>query len=99
MKNKTKYLMNYMDKLERLIEDENYSELEYTAECFTCAVRDIAASVSQESKKEIMIKCAENMGLEVEKKDGILEITLPMILPTKAKAKAEYLFEPLFFAM
>ena len=31
--------------------------------------------------------------------DGILEVTLPMILPTKAKAKAEYLFEPLFFAM
>ena len=99
MTNKTKYLMNYMDKLERLIADENYPELEYTAECFTCAVKEITARISQKSKKEIMIKCAENMGLEVEKKDGILEVTLPMILPTKAKAKAEYLFEPLFFAM
>ena len=39
------------------------------------------------------------MGITVQKKDGLLEVTLPMILPTKAKSKAEYLFEPLFFAM
>ena len=57
------------------------------------------ANVKQESKKEILIKCADSMGISIQKKDGILEVTLPMILPTKAKSKAEYLFEPLFFAM
>lgn len=30
-----KRLMNYIDKLGRLIADENYPELEYTAECCT----------------------------------------------------------------
>lgn len=92
-------LLRYMDKFKRLISDENYPELEYIAECFMCAIRDIMANAKQESKKEILIKCADSMGITVQKKDGILEVTLPMILPTKAKAKAEYLFEPLFFAM
>ena len=92
-------LLRYMDKFERLITDERYQELEYIAECFMCALRDIMANVKQESKKEILIRCADSMGVAVQKKDGILEVTLPMILPTKAKAKAEYLFEPLFFAM
>ena len=92
-------LSRYMDKFEMLIADENYPELEYIAECFMCYVREMTANVKQESKKEILIKCVDSMGITVQKKDGILEVTLPMILPTKAKAKAEYLFEPLFFAM
>lgn len=92
-------LLRYMDKFKRLISDENYPELEYIAECFMCAIRDIMANAKQESKKEILIKCASSMGITVQKKDGVLEVTLPMILPTKAKSKAEYLFEPLFFAI
>ena len=92
-------ILRYMDKFERLIRDEDYPELEYIAECFMCALRDIMANAKQESKKEILIKCADSMGIIIQKKDGILEVTLPMILPTKAKAKAEFLFEPLFFAM
>ncbi len=92
-------LLGYLDKLGKLIADENYSELEYIAECFVCATRDIMANVKQESKQEILIKCADSMGITAAKKDGILEVTLPMILPTKAKAKVEYLFEPLFFMM
>lgn len=92
-------LLRYLNKLERLIADENYPELEYIAECFMCDIRDIMVNAKQESKKEILIKCADSMGITVQKKDGVLEVTLPMILPTKAKSKAEYLFEPLFFAM
>ena len=34
-------LMNYIDKFERLIADEDYNELEYSAECFMCNLRDI----------------------------------------------------------
>lgn len=95
----TAKLLRYLDKFERLIADENYPDLEYIAECFMCTLRDIMANAKQESKKEIMIKCADSMGITIQKKDDILQVTLPMILPTKAKAKAEYLFEPLFFAM
>ncbi len=45
-------LMGYLDRLGRLIADENYSELEYIAECFMYAIREIMANVKQESKQE-----------------------------------------------
>jgi hypothetical protein len=95
----TETLINYLTKFERYITDKNYSTLEYLAECFMCELRDILANSKQVSRKEIVVNCADSMGITVKKKAGILEVTLPMILPTKAKAKAEYLFEPLFFAM
>ena len=98
-KSDVKKLNGYLERFKRLIDDENYSELEYIAECFMCNLRDIMANVKQETKQEVLIRCADSMGISVQKKDGILEVTLPMILPTKAKAKAEYLFEPLFLAM
>lgn len=98
-KSDVKKLKGYLEKFERLILDDNYAELEYIAECFMCNLRDIMANVKQETKQEVLIRCADSMGISVQKKDGILEVTLPMILPTKAKAKAEFLFEPLFFAM
>ena len=92
-------LMNYIDKFERLIADEDYNELEYSAECFMCNLRDILANVKQEPRKEALVKCADSMGITVQKTNGVLEVTLPMIIPTKKKAKAEYLFAPIFFAM
>ncbi len=97
--NHVKQLMGYFDKFKRLIEDKNLEELEYIAECFMCALRDINAEAKQKSKKEMLLRCADGMGITVQKENGILKVTLPMILPTKAKSKAEYLFEPLFFAM
>lgn len=99
MYNDSKRLMNYVHKLENFIGNENYLEVEYTAECLMCALRDIMATVKQKSRKETLIHCADAMGVTVEKKDDILEVTLPMILPTKSKTKAGYLFEPIFFAM
>lgn len=92
-------LMNYIGKFERLIADEDYNELEYSAECFICRLRDILANVKQEPKKRALNKCAERMGITVQKTNGVLELTLPMILPTKSKTKADYLFDPIFYAM
>ncbi|MBQ4516161.1 MAG: hypothetical protein II978_05175 [Clostridia bacterium] len=97
--NDVKTLMNYISKFERLIADESYQELEYSAECFMCRLRDILTNMKREPRKEAMVKCADSMGITVQKTNGVLEVTLPMILPTKKKAKSEYLFEPLFFAM
>ena len=97
--NRTKQLTGYFDKIKRLIADKDFPELEYIAECFMCALRDVTAEVNQETKKDVLLRCADSMGITVQKENGILKVILPMILPTKAKAKAEYLFEPLFFAM
>ena len=92
-------LMKYIDRFEQLISEENYAELGYIAECFMCRLRDILANVKQEPRKEALCKCADSMGITVQKTNGVLEVTLPMIIPTKKKAKAEYLFDPIFFAM
>ena len=98
-----KKLLGYLNKLDAMIAsdatEENRLEMEYIAECIACATRDIASDLSQRPTKEVMLKSADAMGITVEKKDGILEVTLPMILPTKLKTKAGYLFEPIFFAM
>ena len=91
--------MNYVGKFERLIADEDYNELEYSAECFMCNLRDILANVKQEPRKRALTKCAERMGITVQKTNGVLEVTLPMILPKKSKTKADYLFDPIFHAM
>ena len=61
-------LLQYLDKFERLITDENYQELEYIAECFMCALRDIMPNAKHESKKEILIRCADSMGITAQKK-------------------------------
>ena len=92
-------LMNYIDKFERLIADEDYNELEYSAECFMSTLRGIIANVKQEPRKRVLTKCAERMGITVQKTNDVLEVTLPMILPKKTKTKADYLFDPIFYAM
>lgn len=99
MDDNRKSLLKYLNKFEDCIMNEAYDELEYTAECFICRLRDILANEKQESRKEVLLKCANDMGIMVEKTGNIVEVTLPMILPTKEKAKAEFLFEPLFVAM
>ena len=92
-------LLNYINKFERLIVDESYQELEYSAECFISNLRDILANVKQVPRKSTLIKCADRMGIKVQKTNGVLEVTLPMILPKKSKTKADYLFDPIFYAM
>ncbi len=56
-KEDAKKLKDYFYKLERLIADDNYLELEYAAECFTCAVREIAAKTITVSKTKSLMPC------------------------------------------
>ena len=96
-------IMNYLNRLKEMVRvasgEEDYFAIEYIAECFMCELRDILANVKQEPRKETVSRCANNMGITVRKTDGILVVTLPTILPTKAKTKAGYLFDPIFYAM
>ena len=103
---KTEYirkLLGYMKKMSTLMvpeaTQEQRAELEYLSECSACVSREMASVLTKIPVKEVMIKSAETMGITVEKKNGILVVNLPMILPTKAKTKAGYLFDPIFYAM
>ena len=103
---KTEYirkLLGYMKKMSSLMvpeaTQEQRAELEYLSECSACVSREMASVLTKIPVKEVMIKSAETMGITVEKKNGILVVNLPMILPTKAKTKAGYLFDPIFYAM
>ena len=103
---KTEYirkLLGYMKKMSSLMvpeaTQEQRAELEYLSECSACVSREMASVMTKIPVKEVMVKTAETMGITVEKKNGILVVNLPMILPTKAKTKAGYLFDPIFHAM
>ena len=103
---KTEYLkklLGYMKKMSPLMvpeaTQEQRLELEYLSECSACASREMASVVAKIPVKEVMLMSANSMGITVEKKNGILVVNLPMILPTKAKTKAGYLFDPIFYAM
>lgn len=103
---KTEYirkLLGYMKKMSSLMvpeaTKEQRAELEYLSECSACVSREMASVMTKIPVKEVMVKTAETMGITVEKKNGILVVNLPMILPTKAKTKAGYLFDPIFYAM
>lgn len=103
---KTEYirkLLGYMKKMSTLMvteaTQEQRAELEYLSECSACVSREMASVLTKIPVKEVMIKSAETMGITVGKKNGILVVNLPMILPTKAKTKAGYLFDPIFYAM
>lgn len=103
---KTEYirkLLGYMKKMSTLMvpeaTQEQRAELEYLSECSACVSREMASVMTKIPLKEVMVKTAETMGITVEKKNGILVVNLPMILPTKAKTKAGYLFDPIFYAM
>ncbi len=99
----SKTIINYLNRLKEMVHfasgEEDYFAIEYIAECFMCELRDILANVKQEPRKETVSRCANNMGITVQKTNGVLEVTLPMIIPAKKKSKAEYLFDPIFFAM
>ena len=103
---KTEYirkLLGYMKKMSTLMvpeaTQEQRAELEYLSECSACVSREMASVVAKIPIREVMIKAAETMGITIEKKNGILVVNIPMILPTKAKTKAGYLFDPIFYAM
>ena len=87
---KTEYirkLLGYMKKMSTLMvpeaTQEQRAELEYLSECSACVSREMASVLTKIPVKEVMIKSAETMGITVEKKNGILVVNLPMILPTK----------------
>lgn len=83
---------------------ENYEMLStdaaLRAELITCRLRHLIYSTTNIKKSEYLASAGVVQGIEIECKDGILEITLPSLLPKrKQRRSTEFLVDPLYFTL
>ena len=70
------------------------------AENIACRLRHLIYSTTSIKKEEYLTSAAVMQGIRVEEKDGVLEITLPCLLPKrKQRQSTEYLLDPFTAAM
>ena len=70
------------------------------AENIACRLRHLIYSTTSIKKEEYLTSAAVMQGINVEEKNGILEITLPCLLPKrKQRQSTEYLLDPFTAAM
>ncbi len=70
------------------------------AENIACRLRHLIYSTTNIKKEEYLTSAAVMQGITVEEKEGILEITLPCLLPKrKQRQSTEYLLDPFTTAM
>jgi len=70
------------------------------AENIACRLRHLIYSTTSIKKEEYLTSAAVMQGITVEEKEGILEITLPCLLPKrKQQQSTEYLLDPFTAAM
>lgn len=70
------------------------------AENIACRLRHLIYSTTSIKKEEYLTSAAVMQGISVEETDGILEITLPCLLPKrKQRRSTEYLLDPFTAAM
>ncbi len=70
------------------------------AENIACRLRHLIYSTTNIKKEEYLTSAAVMQGIVVEEKEGILEITLPCLLPKrKQRQSTEYLLDPFTTAM
>lgn len=70
------------------------------AENIACRLRHLIYSTTSIKKEEYLTSAAVMQGIKVEENDGVLEITLPCLLPKrKQRQSTEYLLDPFTAAM
>lgn len=70
------------------------------AERITCRLRHLLYASTSVKKEEYLVSAAVMQGIEVCCKDGVLEITLPSLLPKrKQRQSTEYLLDPFIAAL
>jgi len=82
----------------------DYAQLSIDAatlgERVTCRLRHIIYANALAPKAEYLQQAADAQGIKIEQRDGIIEVTLPGLLPKrKRRASSEFLLDPLLFAM
>ena len=83
---------------------ENYELLSTDAalrgELITCRLRHLIYNTTEVKKAEYLASAGVVQGIEVKCEDGILEITLPCLLPKRKQRKSsEFLVDPLYFTL
>ena len=83
---------------------ENYEMLSTDAalrgELITCRLRHLIYSTTSIKKSEYLASAGVVQGIEIKCEDGILEITLPCLLPKrKQRRSTEFLIDPLYFTL
>lgn len=99
--NSALYAMNTTD-IQRY--PDNYEVLStdaaLRAEQIACRLRHLIYATTRISKEEYLPSAAAMMGITIEEKDGVMEITLPSLLPKrKRKPSAEFLLDPFSAAL
>ena len=70
------------------------------AESITCRLRHLIYSTTNVKKEEYLTSAAAMQGISIQEKRGVLEITLPCLLPKrKQRQSTEYLLDPFTAAM
>lgn len=92
--------MNNIDSQQYL---ENYEMLSTDAalrsELITCKLRQLIYGGTTINKPEYLISAATVQGIEISENNGVLDITLPCLLPKRKKHSMEFLADPLYFAL
>lgn len=83
---------------------ENYEKLSTDAallgELITCRLRHLIYGTTTVKKSEYLTSAGVIQGIEIKCEDGILEITLPCMLPKrKQRRSTEFLIDPLYFTL
>ena len=83
---------------------ENYEMLSTDAalrgELITCRLRHLIYSTTSIKKSDYLASAGVVQGIEIKCEDGILEITLPCLLPKrKQRRSTEFLIDPLYFTL
>lgn len=95
--NSALYAMNTTD-IQRY--PDNYEVLStdaaLRAETIACRLRHLLYASTSVKKSEYLTSAAVMQGIDIQKRDGIFEITLPCLLPKRRQARStEYLIDPL----
>ncbi len=93
-----------MDLLDIQRYPENYETMStdaaLRAEGIACQLRSLIYASTSVRKQEYLIKASEVHGIEIHYEEGILEITLPRLLPKKrARRSSLFLIDPLNAAL
>ena len=93
-----------MENTDLLRYPENYEKLSIDAalrgELITCRLRHLIYTTTSVKKFEYLNSAGEVQGIEINCEDGVLEITLPCLLPKRKQRKSsEFLIDPLYFTL